>query len=273
MGIRQGGSALGGLLAALALPPIAVHFGFRAALVFIGLVVLLAGISFALWYRGVEAPRRTQEGRGLVRSLLGNRRFQLVTAFALVFMGVAGTSVSYIAVTAHERGGLDAVAAGAVLAMLQLGGFSGRFAWGWLSDHMGRREPALLVMAAGAVGVILAMSQLRGPAPFWLWAAVGLLLGLFGHGWSGNYLAALAEVVDLDRAATATGLSLALSMTGIFVIPPLFGAAVDRLGYSPAWLALAVWSGLGVLAAGALWRWTRPGRPTERSVDSRQAPA
>lgn len=258
LGVRQGGSALGGLVAAFALPPIAVRFGFRAALVASALVVLSAGVAFAVWYRSPERPSRSPQRRGFTRAVVSDPRFRLVTVFGFVFMGVAGASVSYIAVTASDRGGLDLVAAGAVVGLFQVGGFTGRILWGWLSDHMGRREPVLLLMSAGAVLFILLMSLLRSGSSFWSWAAVALLVGVFGHGWSGNYLAVVAEVVELERAATAIGLSLALSMGGIFVIPPLFGAMVDHFGYAMAWLALGLWSGLGVLAAAALWRRSRP---------------
>ncbi len=74
MSLRQTGVPLGGMIGALLLPFIALHFGgYRAALVFAAGVVLLPSFAMLTWYREPNAeprPRKTSGSGGFLRSLV-----------------------------------------------------------------------------------------------------------------------------------------------------------------------------------------------------------
>jgi nitrate/nitrite transporter NarK len=138
MGIRQTGVALGGLLAALVLPPVAVRFGWAVALQFAVIVTIVTLVCFAFLYKELPADQKDQvketKPAGVkLGSILKNRSFLAATAYAFVFMGVQGSSASFLALHLHEELRLSIVAAGAFLAVFQVGGMAGRLGWGVIS--------------------------------------------------------------------------------------------------------------------------------------------
>lgn len=162
MGIRQTGVTIGGLAAAFLLPPVAVRFGWEAALGLGAGVTLVTVLLFALFYR--ELPEVVDEGadsyppRVLLGSIVRDRGFLATTGYAFVLMGVQGSAASYLTLSLHEEVGLSVVVAGAFLAVFQVGGIAGRIGWGVVSDKIGRRGPVMLLVGLVAMASCLAMA-------------------------------------------------------------------------------------------------------------------
>lgn len=254
MGIRQTGVTIGGLAAALLLPPVAVRFGWEAALGLGAGVALLTVLLFALFYR--ELPADGDEGttadsdppRVSVGSIVRDRSFLATTGYAFVLMGVQGSVASYLALSLHEEVGLSVIVAGAFLAVFQLGGVAGRIGWGVVSDKIGHRGPVMLLVGLVAVGSCLAMASVGKGTAVPLVAALAFLLGLSAMGWNGLYLTRLSESVPMHAAATAMGASLTIAFVGMFLASPLFGLVADLTGsYDASWLGLAGWTVAGVV--------------------------
>ncbi len=254
MGIRQTGVAVGGLVAALVLPPVAVRFGWAVALQLAIIVTIMTLICFAFLYRELPADQKDQVTKAKpspsvkLGSILKDRSFLAATAYAFVFMGVQGSSASFLALHLHEELHLSIVAAGAFLAVFQVGGMAGRLGWGVMSDRVGRRAPIMVLVgaisAASCVAIALAGSGLGMAAV----AVLALLIGCSAMGWNGLYLTALAESTPLRNAGTTIGASLTVSFLGMFLVPPLFGLLGDVTGtLRTSWLALAGWAILGTL--------------------------
>jgi ACS family hexuronate transporter-like MFS transporter len=257
MGIRQTGVTIGGLAAAFLLPPVAVRFGWEAALGLGAGVALLTVLLFALFYR--ELPEVVDEGadsyppRVPVGTIVRDRGFLATTGYAFVLMGVQGSAASYLALSLHEEVGLSIVAAGAFLAVFQVGGIAGRIGWGVVSDKIGRRGPVMLLVGLVAMASCLTMASVGEGTVIPLVAALAFLLGLSAMGWNGLYLTRLSESVPMHAAATAMGASLTIAFVGMFLASPLFGLAADLTGsYGASWLGLAGWTvvaiALGFLA-------------------------
>ena len=254
MGIRQTGVTIGGLAAALLLPPVAVRFGWEAALALGAGIALLTVLLFALFYR--ELPADGDEGatadsdppRVSVGSIVRDRSFLATTGYAFVLMGVQGSAASYLALSLHEEVGLSVIAAGAFLALFQVGGIAGRIGWGVVSDKISRRGPVMLLVGLVAVGSCLAMASVGKGTAIPLVAALAFLLGLSAMGWNGLYLTRLSESVPMHAAATAMGASLTIAFVGMFLASPLFGLVADLTGsYAASWLGLAGWTVVGVV--------------------------
>lgn len=251
MGIRQTGVTIGGLAAAFLLPPVAVRFGWEAALGLGAGVTLVTVLLFALFYRElpevVDKSADSYPPRVLLGSIVRDRGFLATTGYAFVLMGVQGSAASYLTLSLHEEVGLSVVAAGAFLAVFQVGGIAGRIGWGVVSDKIGRRGPVMLLVGLVAMGSCLAMASVGEGTVIPLVAALAFLLGLSAMGWNGLYLTRLSESVPMHAAATAMGASLTIAFVGMFLASPLFGLAADLTGsYGASWLGLAGWTVVGI---------------------------
>jgi len=254
MGIRQTGVTAAGVLAAVALPPIAIAFGWRAALVTVAVTALVGVLAFALLYREPRAEARTARRPLDVRVLARSRTWVAATAYGWVFMGALGSVVAYLAVSLNQDAGLSPVRAGLLLALLQVGGIAGRLGFGVLSDRLGSRGRVMSLAGALAVLSCLAMGALgHGAAGGPVLAVLAFLLGLSCMGWNALYITLTAEVVPVQQAATAVGAGTTITFVGMFAVPPVFGLIADHTGsYAWSWTALACWAAAGTLIALAI---------------------
>ena len=257
MGIKQTGLTLGGLIAALTMPPLALRFGWRHALVSAGALSLLSAALVAVAYRppAVAAVARPTEWPRIAELGMFFRRPGVVIVFLSGFaLSIAQSAVlAYLALYAKETFAVSAVAAGQFLALAQVGGTGSRLAWGAISDRFfgGRRRPGVMVNAliGAAAYALLALGE-RLPIPLAIPLAVVAGAGAFG--WVGLYLALVAEVGGARHAGLLTGVAVAFSWSGVLIGPPIFGLVLQATGsYTAPWLILA---GIGVAVAVTLPR-------------------
>src|SRR5262245_28510222 len=245
MGIKQAGLTLGGIASALALPPLAVALGWRAALAAAGLVSLACAALVAATYRDTPAgPAIPLGDRARLTDLapVVRRPGVIVVLACGLVLGITQSSVlAYLALFARETFGMSSVEAARLLAMAHLGGVAGRLGWGAVSDRAfeGRRRPGLTLNAlVGAAG--FALFALGNPVPPLVAVGVALVAGMGAFGWVGLYFALMAEIGGARFAGLMTGLSVIFAWGGVLVGPPLFGALVEALdSYRAGWLALA----------------------------------
>lgn len=236
------------------LPPVAVRFGWAAALQLGVVVTLITLVCFALLYKEhpsdeIEQEPREREPIGAqVGFALRSGSFVAATSYAFVFMGVQGASASFFALHLHEEMGLSIVVAGAFLAVFQVGGMAGRLGWGFISDRLGERTPIMILVGAISAISCLALGFAGSGLGITAVSVLALLIGCSAMGWNGLYLTALAESTPLRNAGTTIGASLTFSFLGMFLVPPLFGLIGDVTGSLHAsWLALGGWAILGTL--------------------------
>ncbi len=234
MSLRQIGVPLGGVLAALILPPLVLVIGWRGALLAeLGPVLLLiAAMEFprARWDTDRE-PMRRVFGRTLLQPfvLLRESRFLRLSIAAFVYAGVALCLVAFMTVQLTTVVGMDLILAGQMLAAYQIAGSLSRPVWGWIADRFLTPAQTLAVMGAGMAASCLVVS-LYGPGwPAWAVMANALVAGCTSGGYTG---VAYAEYAALggSRRTEATGLGTAILFAGCMVVPPVFGFAVAALG-------------------------------------------
>jgi len=259
--VRQTGVTLGGFLAALLLPALALRAGWHAAFLLAGLGGVLGGLLVGLFYRQAPArgSRPAQTGadgwRALSATLL-DRDLWLTCLTGMIFVGGQFILLSYLQLFLQSRVLVPAQWTARYLAALILAGAVGRLFWGSVSDRWfaGRRKPALL--GAGGVTVVmsLAMLLLRPATPlFWLFVLI-VVLGFAGLGWNGVYVTLLSELgAARKKAATAVGVGISVMQLGVLVLPPFFGYLVDlSRGYNDSWLFMAGITVLGMVCAGSV---------------------
>jgi len=262
MSLRQMGIPLGGALAAVMLPPLALRIGWRLALAVSGLLTIGMGLLALRFYQEPAASSLHKEkaARLGIRELL--RRSDIWAGIIYVFILAGGQwcMLFYLELYLKETLGFPITLAAGMLALGQICGVGGRIVWGLVSDRLlfGRRRPVLLLVTFLAILTTLGTSQFSPRTPFWLVFLVVSLLGMTLLGWNGVYLALLAEQVGIHGAGMAIGLSNTGAFLGIVMLPPIFGFVVDRShSYRQAWFILA---GLVLIALLAL-RWLKEDKP------------
>ena len=262
MSLRQMGIPLGGALAAVMLPPLALRIGWRLALAVSGLLTIGMGLLALRFYQEPAASSLHKEkaARLGIRELL--RRSDIWAGIIYVFILAGGQwcMLFYLELYLKETLGFPITLAAGMLALGQICGVGGRIVWGLVSDRLlfGRRRPVLLLVTFLAILTTLGTSQFSPRTPFWMVFLVVALLGMTLLGWNGVYLALLAEQVGIHGAGMAIGLSNTGAFLGIVMLPPIFGFVVDRShSYRQAWFILA---GLVLIALLAL-RWLKEDKP------------
>ena len=256
LGIRQTAIPLGGALAALTLPAIAIAAGLREALLALAGFTLVAAIAGAIWLRdpeamesppGFSAPPPTRDPR-IWRLGVGSGLFVMAQASIVVF----------VVLFLHDEHGLAVGEAAAVLAAIQVASAVGRIAIGRFSDRRDRRIAPL--RGVGIIGgALVAVAALADSAPLAVLIPLLVIGGAAISSWNGLSFTAAAEIAGRARAGTA--MSLQNMLVSIFgtAASPLFGLLVGATSYATAYLVIA--------AAPVLGWWVL--RPLEDDEDER----
>jgi MFS family permease len=260
MSLRQIGVPLGGVFAALILPPLVPAVGWRGALLVELIPVFLLITCMELPRRKWDAdhdPRVRPWGRTLLQPfvLLRDKRILRLSASCFIYSGLQLCFVAFMTVHLTTVVGFDLIRAGQLLAVYQIAGSVSRPVWGWIADHYLTPIRTLGVLGVGmAISAVLA-GQFGSDWPAVEVLGVVLLAGCTAGGYTGVAYAEYASLGGMRRTE-ATGLGTALMFSGGLLIPPLFGASITLLGgYGATYRAMAV---LALVSAGLMW-W-RPAR-------------
>lgn len=249
MSLRQTAVPIGGLLSALALPSAALAFGWRPALLAVGLAAILAAVTCSLLYREATGMRRPAPPPAPFRRLA---RPGLVAAGGVgILMMAAQTSIiSYTVLFLVQAHHMSVAAAGAVLAVTQLSGATGRVVWGAVSDRLlsSNRAPAVaLACLTGGLGVFV-LAVLPGDAPMPLLVAAVAVTGFGAMGWNGVQVSLFSELAPPGLEGRAVGFGLTMQQPGIVAAPLVFGLTADLSGgFTYSWLII----GAALVAAAA----------------------
>lgn len=244
MGIKQTGLTLGGLTAALLLPPLALATSWRHALATAGALSVASATLVVIVYRPparLVAPPSGERPRLVELGAFFRRPPVLVVFGCGLALSIAQSSVlAYLALYATETFVVSAVAAGQFLALAQAGGTASRLAWGVISDRSfgGRRRPG--VVASAVIGAIAyALFSLGAALPLPLAVVLAFVGGAGAFGWVGLYFALVAEIGGPRYAGLLTGVATAFAWSGTLIGPPIFGLVREATGsYTAPWLIL-----------------------------------
>lgn len=259
-GVRQAGLPLGTAIAAMALPLIAATYSWNAALEVQGAVGIAGGVLFGLLHRDecgtqsvpVAAPPNLVKAVRLVAGHSVLWPMMLAGAVMVTFQYTFAThAIPFVAARFHY----SVVAAALLFSVSQWLGILGRVGLAWTSDRFWPNRRVRSLGFSMAICVMATMSLIVLPISTSNAAltAIFCAIGLFGVGWYPLYLLQIAEMAPKSMVASTISFSMTINMVSICIMPPLFGAIVDRFGYSPAWsaLALVIVAGMAVLWKGA----------------------
>lgn len=254
MSIRQTGFTIGGFVAALILPSIAISAGWRAALAAAGGASIAIGlVAFTIYRSGPRVMPAQGDSGSLLRVL--TRDFTIAATSGIFLAASQMCLLTYLVVyLIHDRG-LAVTTAALFLALAQLAGAAGRVFWGVVSDRVmrGRRRPALLLASGTGAVASLSLAILPGNAPLPLLVVAILACAVGAVGWTGIQISFFSELVKPGAEGRSVGLGLMIQQPGILIGPFLFGLLVDMTGsFRPAWVLLAGFLGAAVLIMSAV---------------------
>ena len=237
-GVKQSAIPAAVLISGLALPIVALPFGWRPtfALCALGALAVAAVVGRAT-SRFVAPPQRPSAPRP--------SRKLVITAVGAALASSGPNALGAYLVASAVDAGIAEGAAGVLAASGSAASLLVRVVLGHRADRRGDYgfSTVVAMLAAGAIGfALLATGQ---PAPFVAGAIVAFAIG---WGWPGLFNLA---VVDLHREAP--GAASGVSQTGIYVGaaagPAAYGLLSAEIGYPAAW---GVMAGLSLVAAGAM---------------------
>jgi sugar phosphate permease len=229
LGLRQTSTPLGGMIAALALPPIDAAAGLGAAFLFLGLLAVTAAAVGAIVVRDVPG----ESGAGDARSVLRDRRLWRLAASGALYL-VAQTAITgFLVLYLHDERDVSTQHAAAALAVIQGLAVVLRIVLGRASDVLHDRiGPLRLVGLAGGATLFLTALLLGASTA----VVVGALVvsGTLAMSWNGLSFTVAAELAGAARSGAATGFQqTVLSATGA-VVPPVFAIAVEATSWALA---------------------------------------
>jgi MFS family permease len=232
-GAQNAGAPLGALLAGLALPVVAIPFGWRWAFVLVAGLAMAAAALAPAGETGAVAPRPVHP-RGLTSV------HALAVAAALASAAGVGF-VSFLVLYAVESG-MSQAAAGLLLVAVSLAATVSRVGVGVLADRHGQEplRPVAAMLGVSIAGYVLLIAG--EPA---LIVVAALLAGSCGWSWPGGLTLA---VVQRSPAAPAwaVGVLMAGLFSGAIAGPLLVGVLAEHERFALAWGACA---GFALLAA------------------------
>jgi predicted MFS family arabinose efflux permease len=254
-GIKQSGVQAGITIAGVTLPAVAIAMGWRAAMVVVAVVPLVAGILTLFVVPGDGASAgRAASGRAVLPPSI-----RWLALYGAIF-GFAGAVSFYVPLFAEESLGLDPRLGGLAVAVAGAVAFVARIGWARFAEqrHSFRGPLATMAMIGVAAGASMLASTVV-PALLWIGA---VLTGMGTSAW--NSVGMLAVIEDAgESTGRASGMVLLGFLAGLGIGPPVYGALVDRTGgYEPMWL-LSIAASLVALAIVAAWQRAsrRAGRP------------
>jgi ACS family hexuronate transporter-like MFS transporter len=246
--IFDSGSSVGGAVAALCIPWIAIKFGWRTAFAFSGILGFVWLVWWLLVYPSPARNPRTEMSQGTSRKLGFRTWLSLLTkreTWAIVIGRSLTDPVWWFYVfwlpqyLSDARGfSLEKIALFAWIPFVAAD--AGNFAGGFISGALIKRGMSVM-RARKVVCVVSCIPMLAGiPAalvqsPFW--ALTLICFALFGYAaWSTMGLTLPSDLFSPDVVASVTGLSGlgAGAVSTVFTL--LIGALVDRFSYVPAFL-------------------------------------
>ena len=252
--IKQTGVPIGGAVAGALVPFLIVSTGWQMAAIIIALIGIAVIISAQPIQRNIDSTqtgRSVARGSGLLeplRLVFSHMRLRELAISSFAFSGMQMCLGTYLVVVLIERAQLSVAVAGAALSVAMVGGILGRLFWGVLADF---GFPSRGVL--GFLGVVMAVcaalvTLIDGSWPMGVIYVLSFLFGASAVGWNGVYLAEVAQIAPPGQAGSATGASLAMTYSGVVVLPSVFWishAIADS--YVPGFLivgAIALWRGI-----------------------------
>jgi MFS family permease len=265
--VKQTGVPVGGVMAGLLIPWLAQQFGWRGALIAMG--VLCAALAVALQPLRNRFDADRQPGRGLsagdtlrtLRGVISDARLIELALASATFVGLQAIFQSFFSTYMTIGLGHSLATAGTVFAVAYGASVPARIGWGWLAGKVSARR------VLGGLGLVMAgaaaVTGLFSPAwPIPAIALVAMVYSATAISWHGVLLAEVARLAPPGHAGGVTGGVLSFVSLAMMLYPLVFAGLLALTGsYLPGFVLAA----LPALVAGVRLVRPLPGQPAVRT--------
>ena len=233
--IRFTGVPIGGVLAGILAPQVALEFGWQQSMLFS--VIVAAGLCLAMQPFRCKWDSDRSSDTALLRNPLTD--LQLVwrltslrwVALYGMCMGAIQTTLTTFTVTMLvEDIGYSLVLAGLGLSVIQFSSIFGRVAWGWVADKINNGLLTLMIIALIAMICAVITITLSPQWPHLLVYTLCFVFGVAGMGWNGVYASEIVRLSPKNDVSKTTGASFFITFSGVFVGPLLFSTGYSIVG-------------------------------------------
>lgn len=245
LGLKQAGSPLSLLAAGVVLPPIAVAFGWRAAVVAAALVPICGLLATA-----PLIPRENEFRVSTFQQVGGARSRSLVNWLTVIGAAVAmGDSavIGFLPLYAQEELGFSTTNAGVLAGFMGFTGVMGRILWGTFASRFAHPSAAMMIISGISIASVISIAAAKTLGLPFVW------LGALGMGASMLAWHSVAWLAIINRVGTsgvgkASGTMQLGNGLGFAAGAPVAGALVDSTGsYSSSWTLVGILYGLTLI--------------------------
>jgi MFS family permease len=228
--IHQTSIPLGGMVAALGAPLVAIHFGWRWAFA-CACALIIAAIALMQCGRARWDDDRDPSTQTLARNpfdgFLSNwrdPRLRRLSLAGLSFCWAQFCVSAFTVVACVEALGMSLIAAGTVLMTVQLANAAGRMIAGWIADSLGNAARVLASMGWAMLAVSICFVWLAPAMPLALVYVMFAVLGVTSGAWAGILLAEVGHLAPPGHVGAVVSGTLVYVNLGKLAGPTVFAA-------------------------------------------------
>ena len=257
--IKQAGVPLGGVLAGLILPPLAL-IDWRLSIAASVALVLFVTVAIQPMRAGLDRERDLSQ-KISVRTLLApenllapiqalrlSARIPPIVFASLCLAAAQGATFAFMVTFLVIEIGLDLTSAGIMFSIVQVTSIVGRILLGGLADRLGS---ATATLCATTILSCLTTAAFAFVTPDWSFGSLAVLAAISGvtiSSWNGLMLAEIAAIVPSGWVAQATSGTTMLVFIGYVVGPTIFSLLLDLSGsYTLAFLTISALTAFGAM--------------------------
>lgn len=259
--VKQAGVPVGGVVAGLMIPAVALIAGWRWALGAATLVALLPVLLLQPWRKEIDTNRNPAAPIGWrpffstdvvaapIRAMKLGPAILPITIAGFGFSMVQGCLLAFLVTFLVEEAEIGLAVAGTVFAAMQVTGTLARIGAGYAADRIGSNRRVLQILAVASAVAIIGVASLKPGQPLAWVMTVGLFAGLASISWNGVYLAEVARAAPNGKIGDATAGSTFFTFIGYVIGPAIFAQIVTASGsYALSFALLALLPGVALAA-------------------------
>ncbi len=246
IGLFGAGTSVGGILAAVSSPLVAISYGWRWSIWLFSFLGLLSVPP--MWMGlGVTAGGRNREGKrlGSMRSVISKGSFWILGLDQLVRLGMLYALTTWVPTYLFETQGYSLIMASMSITIINVAGILASPVGGLISDRVGEVSVIAASLAA-LIPCLYALATMRNLVV--VWASVALL-GWLVNSTRGPMFAILPKLFGVDMVGVSTGYQNTLASTGAVILPFIVGSLRDyAASFEVGWFSLMTFCGAGAIA-------------------------
>ena len=254
--VRFTGVPLGGILASLIGPSMALAVGWQATMLVVGSAGILLFLAMQPLRARFDTTRDPQarvirEPFAAVRMVMASLPLRCLAFTGLCFAAVQLSLMSFTVTLLVDEIGWSLVTAGIALSCIQAAGVVGRLSWGVVADRLRSSSVVLIGLGAAMLVGSLVASTLSPAWPTLVVYGFFFVFGLATVGWNGVFASEAARISPVGHVGQATGGVMFVTFAGVLAGPIVFSSVFQITGtYSATFVLSAVLAGVGALLAG-----------------------